>query len=254
MGRRRAYPKRESPMESMAEPTPLAGQSEQASSEFTKRLRSRLTFGLVSCGGVGAFLFTVTYLIEGAMRPGYDAWRQPISALSLGPSGWVQQVNFVVFGILMLLSAVGWYRLLSPGRAAIWFPLYQSIAGLGLIVAGFFSIDPFPGYPPGVVLTAPTMHGTIHTVSAWVIIIAFANGCSVLAYHFARELRWRGWALYSALTCVLIYVFWILFVTGSAGPAAGFVERLSAGSHALWSCLLVVTLFFRRRRREKSMK
>ena len=241
-------------MENMAEPPPIAGQSERASSEFTKRLRSRLTFGLVSCGGVGAFLFTVTYLLEGVTRPGYDAWQQPVSALSLGPGGWVQQVNFVVFGILTVLSAVGWYRFLSPGKAKFGFRLYQSIAGLGLILAGFFSMDPFPGYPPGVVLTAPTLHGTIHTVCAYVIIIALANGCAVLAYNLARELRWRGWAVYSVLTCVFIYVFWFAFVTGSAGSTAGFVERLSTGSHALWSCLLVAALFVYRRRGEKSMK
>ncbi len=241
-------------MEQISEPTPLAGHAETPLSGLVKGLQSPLTFGLVSCSGVGAFLFTATYLLEGITQQDYSAWQQPISALSLSPVGWVQQVNFVVFGILTLLSAVGWYRLLTPGKAKIWFPLYQSIAGLGLIVAGFFPMDPFPGYPPGVVLTAPTVHGTIHTVGAYVIIVAFANGCAVLAYLFARELRWRGWAVYSALTCVFIYVFWIAFVTGSAGPAAGFVERLSAGSHALWSCLLVVTLFFRRRRREKSMK
>jgi Protein of unknown function (DUF998) len=240
-------------MEHISEPSSIADRSDMPSS-WEKGLRSPLTLGLVGCGAVGAFLFTITYLLEGITRAGYDAWQQPISALSLGPGGWVQQVNFVVYGVLLVLSAVGWYRLLTPGRASIWFPLYQSIAGLGLIVAGFFSMDPFPGYPPGVVLTAPTMHGTIHTVCAYVIIIAFANGCSVLAYHFARELRWRGWAVYSALTCVLIYVFWILFVTGSAGPAAGFVERLSAGSHALWSCLLVVTLVLRKRRIEETMK
>ena len=73
--------------------------------------------------------FTVTYVLEGITRPGYDAGTQPISALSLGPGGWVQRVNFVVFGTLTLLSAVGWYRGLSPGRGAIWFPLIQGING-----------------------------------------------------------------------------------------------------------------------------
>jgi Protein of unknown function (DUF998) len=178
---------------------------------------------------------------------GYDAWQQPVSALSLGPGGWVQQVNFVVFGILTVFSAFGWHQLLTPGRSSIVFSLYQSLAGLGLIVAGVFPLDPFPGYPPGVVLTAPTVHGTIHTVCAFTIIISFAAGCMVLARRFALEPRWRGWAVYSMITGVLIVVFWILFVTNSTGPAAGFVERLSAGSHALWSCLLLVTLFFQKR-------
>ena len=50
------------------------------------------------------------------------------------------------------------------------------------------------------------------------------------------------------------------FLDGASGtvaglvPLAGLAERLSAGSHDLWICLLVVTLFFRRRRREVTMK
>src|SRR5215472_11270162 len=91
-------------MQNLSEAPPLAGQAESPSSGLVKSLRSPLTLGLVSCGGVGAFLFTATYLFEGITRPGYSAWQQPISALSLGPGGWVQQVNFVVFGLLTLLK------------------------------------------------------------------------------------------------------------------------------------------------------
>jgi hypothetical protein len=68
---------------------------------------------LLSCGGIGALPFTGIYRVEGITRPGYDAWQQPISALSLGSGGWVQRVNFVVFGVLLVLSAAGWYRFLS---------------------------------------------------------------------------------------------------------------------------------------------
>ncbi len=234
-------------MENISEPTPIAGQSGTSSSGLEKGLLSPLTFGLVGCSAIGAFLFTGTYLIEGITRPGYDAWQQAISTLSLGPGGWVQQVNFVFFGLLTLLSVFGWYRLLTPGRASIWFPLFQSFAGLGLIGAGIFPPDPLPGYPPGVVPTAPTLHGTIHTVCAFAIILFLACGCLVLARRFAVESSWRGWAVYSVITGVLILVFFMLFVAYSTAPAAGLVERVSAGSHALWSCLLLVALFFQKR-------
>ena len=60
------------------------------------------------CGVVGALLFTAVYLLEGPTRPGYDAWVQPISALSLGRGGWVQQANFALYGVLLVLSALGW--------------------------------------------------------------------------------------------------------------------------------------------------
>lgn len=240
-------------MQNNAFATPLAGQAESPSSGLVKSSRSPLTLGLVSCGGVGAFLFTATYLLEGATRPGYSAWQQPISALSLGPGGWVQQVNFVVFGILTLLSAVGWYRFLSPGRAAIWFPLIQGLSGLCLIGVGVFSMDPFPGYPPGSTLALSTVHGTLHSSLVWVLMPTLELGCFSFAQYARLLLHWRGWFVYSLMTGILILIFWEAFVLGANGTIAGLVpltgltERLSAGSHALWSCMLVATLLFRHR-------
>ncbi len=159
----------------------------------------------------------------------------------------MQQVNFVVFGVLLVLSAPGWYRLLRPERAAIWFPLLQVISGLSLVGAGLFSMDPFPGYPPGAVPTASTEHGALHGIFAYTIIFTLALGCFALAAHFAREPHWRGWAVYSGVTGGLILFFWWRFVENATGPVGGLVERLSAGSHALWLCLLVATLLFRKR-------
>ena len=90
-----------------------------------------------------------------------------------------------------------------------------------------------------------SLHGTLHIVFAYVIILSLACGCFALARRFAIEPRWRGWAVYSVLSGVLILVFFALFLY--TGLIPGFVERLSAGSHALWSFLLVATLFFQKR-------
>ena len=232
----------------------MADRSYISSSELWKGLQSPLTFGLVSCGGIGAFLFTATYLIEGFTRPGYDAGLQPVSSLSLGPGGWVQQVNFVVFGILMLLSAVGWYRVLVPGRDAIWFPLFQGIGGLCLIGAGVFTVDPFPGYPPGSAPAPSTMHGTLHTIFAWGIILSLALGCPALGAQLVRVRHFRGWAVYSYISGALIMIFWGAFEQGASGnvawlvPITGLTERLSAGSHALWLCAVTVALLVRPRK------
>ncbi len=67
----------------------------------TRPVPTRLLLWL-SCGTLASVLFATTYLIEGATRPYYSALQQPISALSLGPGGWVQQVNFVAFGVVGL--------------------------------------------------------------------------------------------------------------------------------------------------------
>ena len=238
-------------MEYISEPSSMVRRPDM-SSRWQKGLRSPLTLGLISCGAIAAFLFTVTYTLEGITRPGYDAGTQPISALSLGPGGWVQQVNFVVFGILLIISAVGWYRFLAPGRATIWFPLIQGISGLCLIGAGVFSMDPFHGYPSGAALAALTVHGTLHSILAWVLIPTLELGCFVFAQYARILLHWRGWFVYSLITGILILVFWEAFILGANGtiaglaPLTGLTERLSAVSHALWLCLLTVTLFLKR--------
>lgn len=224
-------------MENASEPSSTPTRPATSPSGLGAGVLSPLTLGLVSCGGIGAVLFTVTYLIEGFTRPGYDAWLQAIAALSLGPGGWVQQVNFVVFGILMLLSAVGWYRVLVPGRDAIWFPLLQGIGGLCLIGIGVVSV-----------LTP------LHTILAWALILSLALGCPALGAQLVRVRHWRGWAVYSYITGALILILWGAFVQGASGnvawlvPITGLTERLSAGSHALWLCAVTVALLVRPRK------
>lgn len=71
---------------------------------------------LLYAGVIGPLLFIVVFLFEGATRPGYNAWRMFVSQLATGPGGWVQVANFLVFGSLMLVFALG-LRLSIKGRA-----------------------------------------------------------------------------------------------------------------------------------------
>jgi hypothetical protein len=123
-------------------------QVETVSRQTARPVPTRLLLWL-TCGTLGSLLFTTTYLIEGATRPDYSAWQQAISALSLGPGGWVQQVNFVVFGVMTIWTAFAWRVFLQGGPGAMWYPILRGLQGLALIVDGFFSQDPALGYPKG---------------------------------------------------------------------------------------------------------
>jgi hypothetical protein len=211
------------------------------------------TWLLVACGTLGGLVFTATYVIEGATRAGYDAWGQPISALSLGPDGWVQRVNFAVFGLAMIASAFGWRRALRPGTGARAYPLLRGIAGLGLLMDGIFSQDPAPGYPPGALTTAPTLHGQIHTMFAFIAIMALAASCFVLARRFAAEPQWRSWALASVITGVLTIVFIAAFgAAGAHGGMAGLFERLSGGVESLLGIAVITRLAIQTRGRRSA--
>lgn len=199
---------------------------------------------LLACGVIGAALFSVVFTIEGAVRPGYDPWRDSISSLSLGPGGWVQHVNFVVYGLLVATSAVGWRAALVPGVGATWAPLLRLTAGLGYVVCGICSQDPAPGYPPGaVILATPTLHGEIHIYATIVALAAPTAICLVLARRFAREPRWRGWATYSIVTFLLVCAFMTTYGVALAhhGPA-GLLEHLAGSSESLWELIFVARL------------
>lgn len=208
---------------------PVASGATRADLPITRPLSGSLLI-LLTCGTVGSLLFTITYLVEGATRPGYNAWQQAVSALSLGPGGWVQQANFVFFGLVTIAMAFVWRQILKGGVGAIWYPILRCLEGLGLMVDGFFSQDP-AGYPRGaVLLTSPTPHAIIHQIFAFVCITAIAVGYFVLARRFAQEPLWgRGWTVYAVITGLLTMFLIAVFgtLTSQHSAIAGLFERLA---------------------------
>jgi len=198
---------------------------------------------LLAAGTVGGLVFTGVYLAEGATRAGYQTLVQPVSALSLGPGGWVQQLNFVVFGVLVCLSAVGWRAALAPGRGALAFPMLRLIAGVGLVMDGLFAQDPSGGYPPGARAGAATVHGQLHTLFAVITITALAGGCFVLAARFAAEPLWRRWAVFAAAAGVATIMFIAAFGTaGGHGGLAGLWERAAGGATSVLTVAVLARL------------
>lgn len=95
-----------------------------ADSEMTETIpvpRSLLLRLWLALGG--AALFLAAAIIQGATRAGYDPWHQAVSALSLGTGGWIQAINFVVFGGIVLSTVPIWRRILAGGTAATGYPV-----------------------------------------------------------------------------------------------------------------------------------
>ena len=198
---------------------------------------------LLAAGTAGGLVFTGVYLAEGATRAGYRTLAQPISALSLGPGGWVQQLNFILFGVLVLLSAAGWRAALAPGRGALAFPVLRVIAGVGLVMDGLFAQDPSGGYPPGTRAGVPTAHGQVHTLFAMITIIALAGGCFALTARFAAEPLWRRWAVFAAAAGVATIVFIAAFgAAGGHGGAAGLWERAAGADTSVLTVAVLARL------------
>jgi hypothetical membrane protein len=180
---------------------------------------------LLGCGLAGPVLFIGTFLIEGATRPGYDAWRQAVSTLGLGPSGGVQRADFIVFGLLIGLFAFGLRAVLARGATAFWAPLLQGVIALGLLLDGL----------------VPS--GALHLLGDSLTFTAFPLCAFLLAARFVRVPQWRGWAAYSVASGLLFWAALIAFqvTTAHTGPA-GLFERAAVLVSALWTIVLAARL------------
>ena len=162
-------------------------------------------------------------------RLGWEVWP---SGLALGPHGWLQTGNFVVFGVLILLFALAVRALPRRNRWQAAAPVLVALAGiaaLGLV----FETD-----PPDV---EETWHGLAHGLAylTWL-------GAIVLAYPFVwwrarRQPVWREapwWP--SALALLLFPPVFLLPSSESSGnylffavvltPMAAIGIRLALGA------------------------
>ena len=209
---------------------------------------SRSHWALLILGLAGGIAFNLTWFIDGLLRPGYDPLVQPMSALSLGPSGWVQATNFAVFGAIGCLSAFAWRPTLAPGLGATWYPRLAIIAGVAMIGAAIFSQDPSMGFPVGVpALAHPSVHAQIHNAVSYIALTATIAALLILARRLHREPSWRGWAPAALTTAVLMMVFLAVFgiLTAQHGPG-GIFEKLASLTPSLLGIALTARLLLRR--------
>ena len=151
----------------------------------------------------GLVTFVVTFLVEGAIRPGYRPWRHAVSQLSLGPFGWVNTIAILLTAMALLAFAAGLRRALPTGSGSTWGPRLIGVAGGGFLLAGAFPDDPGLGYPPG----TPAQQSLSGLVHGLVITVAFgclSAACFVMARRLASNSAWRGWARYSTVTGLLV--------------------------------------------------
>lgn len=162
----------------------------------TRRLLAGgLAAGPVFAGVVAAQAFT---------RTGFDLTRHPLSLLALGPWGWIQTLNFLVTGLLLIGLGAGLRRALPPGRGTTWGPILLALHGAGLLIAGTFWSDPALGFPPGTPDGANgplSWHAVLHGVGFFVAFTCLAAACVVLARRFLGSHE-PGWAGYSVGTAI----------------------------------------------------
>ena len=187
--------------------------------------QSNLMRWAAMAGIAGPVLFTVGFLAQEQLRSGeYDPISEVISALEAGDHGWMQQVNFVVLGVLTMVFAVGLHRGLAPSRAGIVGPAALFVSGAANVLAAVFPLrENATGatYDPG----GHQIAGTLFFASSFIALIALSRRC-------AADPRWRtiaGWVLATGVMAALSFPLMGALVIPDDAPLhdwAGLAQRL----------------------------
>ena len=207
---------------------------------------------LLFCGLIAGPLFMITLLIEDFTKANFNPLRHPGSSLALGPFGWVQDVNFIVTGLLTLTFAVGLWRALRSPKGSSWGPFLVGCWAIGLIGAGIFPTDPILGFPPGTPdsVLHPSLHGILHDLFSVPAFLCMVIACCFVFRHwFAQRKEW-AWSIYCVINGVVLAVSFALAGAGfrlvpGLVNLGGFFERIAA--LVIWSWLFVIALYFLRR-------
>ncbi|MGO1539190.1 MAG: DUF998 domain-containing protein [Leucobacter sp.] len=164
-----------------------------------------MTF-LLWIGAVSSWLFIVTFVLDGWTRPGYHPVRQPVSALSLGPRGWVQVTNFILCGVAVTVASIAVSNTLGSTLLAVAIAVF----GVSLIASGVFPMDAMRGYPPGAPDETSSETSLRHKLHDWAGVVVFSS-LPVAAVIAAFVLPETVWKWYSALTAAVSFVCFVAF-------------------------------------------
>jgi len=202
------------------------------------RLERRQVLATLAIAGIaGPIAFVVVLAAQSLVHPDYSQVKLPISALAAWPGGWVQDANFMLFGLLTILFAIGLHLGVRRNRAAVIGPGLLMLSGVGLIIAGFFpwrSVDGDFVVPAG------------HLLGALLSFVGTGSALIALSRRIAADPRWRDvtpYALGSGIAIVALFVGTFALVIPPSAPlhsSGGLVQRVKL---AVWfPCTVVLAL------------
>jgi Protein of unknown function (DUF998) len=154
--------------------------------------------GPILFGTVLVVLTVVQYdfMIGIGWRPLQDPAGAWPSGLALGPYSWVQVLNFVVSGLLLMLLALGLHCTAASGHGSRVGPILLFVAGAAMTLMGF-NTDPILREGPR------TLHGLVHDLAFTLFVLSLLTSLFFLWRRLRRYASWRGHARYTLATGVI---------------------------------------------------
>jgi len=200
--------------------------------------RSRAWFALGAV--IGPLVFTLAWLVLGAVSPGYTVFgvyiapyspiAQPISGLGMGVTAPYMNAAFVLSGLLMFVGVVGICRALPSRPALRWLcAALLALTPLGLILAGLFNLE------------SPMLHYVGALLGLGSPVLSFlVTGLVLRGIPGWRRLG-TGLLLAIPISLVLLVVFFASFdqaTTAANQGIAGLTQRVLVLEEFAWFAAL----------------
>lgn len=181
------------------------------------------------------------------MRNGYSPKREHIS--DLGATGTdlaiLQDINFIITGLLILVFAIGMFRLSEFGKGAKTGSGFVAIIGLGFVASGIFSADPSD-------LQESTSAGGLHDLFGIVTFLSAFIAMFVMSRSLPRDKYWRALRMPSLVWGIVTFALLVLLIapepvdnTSDLVSWTGVIQRAFVGVFLLWIVVMALALFKR---------
>jgi len=198
----------------------------QAGEATAQALKPRpVLAALAAAAIVGPVVFAVVAVVQGLLRPGYSFVADPVVALVAGPSGWVQDLNFVLLGAAMIAFAIGLHLGVRPTRWAVVGPGLLVLSGIGPLWAGVAGPRP------------------AHFLMTF---LGAATGLIILSRPMARDPSWQrlaGYALTTGIAILVVIPLHSLLALPTDAPLHPWWGLFNWSAITLWlTCTVVLAL------------
>lgn len=145
-----------------------------------------ITRSLLGYGVVSGFVYLAFGVVLGATRDGFEFARHPLSLLMLGDHGWLQRLNLVLSGAMVVAAALGVTRFAKAHPDLRWGSRCLFGYAACLIASACFAPDAMAGFPPGSPNGDGSLGGVLHMAFGACGFISVAIA-ALFAAHWHRK-------------------------------------------------------------------
>lgn len=213
-----------------------------------KKTSSTIRLLAAWAGIIAPPLFMAVFTIEGFLRPGYNTLSTYISDLSIGPRGWIQIINFLIFGVLLFVFTFGVAAEFQSGKAS-----KGGVILLRILAVCYFLSGPFVTDPVGTPQNQLSTHGTIHGIFGGVVFLLMPITIFVFLRRFRSDPNWQSLRWWTLVLGVIAAVGLVLFTLSSKVPSFqdmfstwfGLIQRIALIPFMIWVFIFALGLYRR---------